>query len=205
MFWVFENSTCLSVESMLKRKYFLPAKKHNASASTLAGDKKDFHPGGRKIFFYSFNVYTQSSNKAVFHFGSFVTRLKHLLFSFLFMIKHCDLPLFNIFVYYWNEKMLIENLLEQLQSNIQMETFKTFEIFKNPSRDCLKRLNKSWQTFSEKLITKGTLHKKFPKHSLVSNFVTEKFVYYLKMPFSNVPNILFWYQGSFETISRNTF
>ena len=185
MFWVFENSTCLSVESMLKRKYFLPAKKHNASASTLAGDKKDFHPGGRKIFFYSFNVYTQSSNKAVFHFGSFVTRLKHLLFSFLFMIKHCDLPLFNIFVYYWNEK--------------------TFEIFKNPSRDCLKRLNKSWQTFSEKLITKGTLYKKFPKHSLVSNFVTEKFVYYLKMPFSNVPNILFWYQGSFETISRNTF
>ena len=91
---------------------------------------------------------------------------------------------------------MTEHLLEQLQGNIQMETFKTFEIFKNPGRDCLKQLNKSWQTFPEKLITKDTLYKKFPKHSLVfaennSDFVTQKFVSYLKMQFSNVPNIPF--------------
>ena len=30
-----------------------------------------------------------------------------------------------------------------------METFKTFEILKNSSRDCLQRTNKTWKAFSK--------------------------------------------------------
>ena len=89
-----------------------------------------------------------------------------------------------------------------------METFKTFGIFKIPSRDCLKPSNINWKAFSEKLITKDTLYKTFPRLSqktvptlLLKNVqITEKchfqmlgtFFFYLKAvskPFSEIPSM----------------
>ena len=47
-----------------------------------------------------------------------------------------------------------------------METFKTFEIFKNSSRDCLERSDKSWNTFPKKFPTNNTLNKKFSQNTV---------------------------------------
>ena len=41
------------------------------------------------------------------------------------------------------------------------KAFKAFEILKNPSKDCLRRSNKSWKPFPRKILTKETLYEKF--------------------------------------------
>ena len=75
-----------------------------------------------------------------------------------------------------------------------MKIFKTLEIFKNSSNDCLEWWNKDGKVFSKKLPTKHTLCKKFSQHFLAfpengSNFVTQKLAKNWKMPFSNVHNV----------------
>ena len=42
-----------------------------------------------------------------------------------------------------------------IQLNIQMETFQTFKIFKNCSKDCLEWSNKNWKTFFQKAPNKA--------------------------------------------------
>ena len=58
-----------------------------------------------------------------------------------------------------------------------METYKTFEIFKSSSNDCLEWSNKDWKALSKNLPTKQTLWKTFSQNCLAFpengfNFVT---------------------------------
>ena len=130
------------LKSMLKRKDFLQAKKHNASVSALAGEENISHPG-RRI------------PKVLIRYSTLVVFYNDQSTNVFILIEHCDLASFNVFVYYWAEKLLIENLLDQLQWNIQMKTVKIFEKFKNTGRDCLEGSNKSWKAFFWKNHNKG--------------------------------------------------
>ena len=90
---------------------------------------------------------------------------------------------------FWNFKHWISIRLAQL--NIQIETFKTFEIFKNSSNDCLEWSNKDWKALYKNLLTKQTLWEKFSQHCLTFpkngfTFVDQKFAKNWKIPFSNV-------------------
>ena len=91
-----------------------------------------------------------------------------------------------------------------------METFKTLQIFKNPSSGCLRGLNKRWKTVCEKLLTKEILYNMFSKHGLSFpkksfNFVIQNLQKKWKMPFSNAGNIRVWTQSSFQTVFSKCF
>ena len=47
-----------------------------------------------------------------------------------------------------------------------MQIFKTFKIFKNPSKNCLRRSKKSGKRYSKMLLTKATSYNKFSKYCL---------------------------------------
>ena len=112
-------------------------------------------------------------------------------FSEIFKNTFCTEHLFTTSLEdcFWNFKHWISIRLAQL--NIQIETFKTFEIFKNSSNDCLEWSNKDWKALYKNLLTKQTWWEKFSQHCLTFpkngfTFVDQKFAKNWKIPFSNV-------------------
>ena len=89
-FWIFKSLN------------FFQGQKYNTSVYVLTSEERTFHPGRRKIFFCSVNVYLYSLNKTIFHFGCFGRRPKRSrklntkldMFSELSYTSCCDTLLF---------------------------------------------------------------------------------------------------------------
>ena len=82
--------------------------------------------------------------------GVTVTSKCERVHGILIKWETADLVTFTEQIFNWKLCFLSAEMRRNgwFQLNIQMETFKTFEIFKNSSMNCLERSNKSWKAFS---------------------------------------------------------